>query len=81
MERIVAARRLAEAGESQLVRRGLAMPDSLIDWLINVMLDAQSWNNVLELNRDLIVLVRERLGMRRSTISKLPIFTSNEERR
>jgi hypothetical protein len=62
IERIVSARRLAAQGETHLIRRGLAMPDSLIDWLINVMLDAQSWNNTLDLNRDLIVLIRERLG-------------------
>lgn len=62
MEKIVAGRQLASAGETQLVRRGLAMPESLIDWLINVMLDAQSYYGILELNRDLIVLIRERLG-------------------
>lgn len=62
MEHIVRERDVAASGETQLVRRGLAMPDSLIDWLICVALDAQSWTNSMELNRDLIVLIRERLG-------------------
>jgi hypothetical protein len=62
MDHIVRARQLTEKGETQLVRRGAAMPDSLIDWLICVALDAQSWTNSMELNRDLIVLIRERLG-------------------
>lgn len=62
MDHIVNARRLEASGETQLVRRGMAMPDSLIDWIICVALDAQSWTDAMELNRDLIVLIRERLG-------------------
>ncbi|QGZ94968.1 hypothetical protein [Terricaulis silvestris] len=62
MDHIVRARELTENGETQLVRRGMVMPDSLIDWLICVALDAQSWTDSMELNRDLIVLIRERLG-------------------
>jgi hypothetical protein len=62
MDHIVRARELTENGETQLVRRGMVMPDSLIDWLICVALDAQSWTDAMELNRDLIVLIRERLG-------------------
>ncbi|MEA2875246.1 MAG: hypothetical protein QOF14_442 [Hyphomicrobiales bacterium] len=62
MERIIEARKRAEAGETHLVRRGLAVPDKLIDWIINCSLDALSWNNTLEIPRDLIVLIRERLG-------------------
>src|SRR5688572_3374216 len=38
MEQIVRARDAAGSGETQLVRRGMAMPDSLIDWLICVAL-------------------------------------------
>jgi hypothetical protein len=62
MEKIVEARRLAKAGETHLVRRGLAVPDKLIDWFITCSLDAMSYYDVLEINRDLIVLIRERLG-------------------
>jgi len=38
------------------------IPDKLIDWIICCALDALSWNNDLILPRDLIVLIRERLG-------------------
>jgi len=62
MEKIVEARKLLKAGETHLVRRGLAVPDKLIDWFITCSLDAMSWSDQLEMNRDLIVLIRERLG-------------------
>jgi hypothetical protein len=61
MEKLVEARRLAESGETHLVRRGLAVPDKLVDWLIGCMLDALSWTDTLYIPRDLIVLARERL--------------------
>lgn len=62
MEKTIEARRLAQAGETQLIRRGLAIPDKLINWIITCSLDAMSWSDNLEIPRDLIVLIRERLG-------------------
>jgi hypothetical protein len=62
MEKIIEARRLTKSGKSQLIRRGLAVPDKLIDWIITCSLDALSWNDELYIPRDLIVLIRERLG-------------------
>lgn len=62
LERIVEVQRRKDAGETQLVRRGLATPDKLIDWIICCALDAMSWNDDLQISRDLIVLIRERLG-------------------
>ncbi len=62
MEKIIEARQLAKAGETHLIRRGRVIPDKLIDWIINCSLDALSWNNDLQIPRDLIVLIRERLG-------------------
>lgn len=62
IHKLVEADKLLAAGETQLVRRGLAVPDKLIDWLICAMLDAMSWTGELHLHRDLIVLIRERLG-------------------
>jgi hypothetical protein len=62
MEKIVEARNLTKAGETHLVRRGLAVPNKLIDWFITCALDSLSWTDELEINRDLIVLIRERLG-------------------
>jgi hypothetical protein len=62
MEKITEARNLTKAGETQLIRRGLAVPDKLIDWLIACSFDALSWYDRLYIPRDLIVLIRERLG-------------------
>lgn len=62
MEKVIEARAIAADGESHLIRRGLAIPEKLIDWIICCSLDALSWNDDLMIPRDLIVLVRERLG-------------------
>jgi hypothetical protein len=62
MEKIIEARAMADDGETHLIRRGLAIPEKLIDWIICCSLDALSWNDNLMIPRDLIVLVRERLG-------------------
>lgn len=65
-------------GETQLVARGLAIPNQLVDWLIGVMLDAQSWTGSLELSRDLIILIRHRLVGEKPSYQKL--FEANEMR-
>ena len=62
MERIIEARKLAKAGQAHAVRRGHAIPDKLVDWIITCSLDSLSWNDSLLIPRDLIVLIRERLG-------------------
>ncbi|WP_439403206.1 hypothetical protein ACNJYA_15510 [Bradyrhizobium sp. DASA03068] len=62
MEKLIEAQAIAADGETHLIRRGLAIPDKLIDWIICCSLDALSWNDDLMIPRDLIVLVRERLG-------------------
>jgi hypothetical protein len=62
MEKIIEARAIAADGETHLIRRGLAIPEKLIDWIICCSLDALSWNDDLMIPRDLIVLIRERLG-------------------
>jgi hypothetical protein len=62
MEKMIEARRRGHAGETHLIRRGLSIPDRLVDWVICCSLDALSWNDELTIPRDLIVLVRERLG-------------------
>jgi len=61
MEKIIEARDCRRR-ETHLIRRGLAIPEKLIDWIICCSLDALSWNDDLMTPRDLIVLVRERLG-------------------
>jgi hypothetical protein len=62
MEKLIEARKLKKSGETHSVRRGLAIPDKLVDWIITCSLDSLSWNDNLYIPRDLIVLVRERLG-------------------
>jgi hypothetical protein len=62
MEKMIEARKLSKAGNTHLTRRGLAIPGKLIDWIITCALDALSWNDDLDIPRDLIVLIRERLG-------------------
>lgn len=62
MERMIEARALKRAGETQLVRRRRAIPSKLIDWIIAMSLDALSFYDDLQIPRDLIVLIRERIG-------------------
>ena len=62
LEKLIERDRKLKAGETHLVRRGNAIPDKLIDWLINCALDGLSWNYYLDIPRELIVLIRERLG-------------------
>ncbi len=62
MEKMIEAREAAAGGETHLIRRGLAIPEKLIDWVICCSLDALSWNDDLTIPRDMIVLIRERLG-------------------
>ena len=62
MEAMIAARQRERAGETQLASRGEAIPMKLVDWIICCALDGLSWNDDLQIPRDLIVLIRERLG-------------------
>ena len=62
MERLAERKELSKTGETHLIRRGLAIPDKLVNYLIALMLDGLSWNDWLYIPRDLIVLIRERLG-------------------
>lgn len=62
MEKIIERDQLKKSGKTHLVRRRLTIPDNLIDWIINSCLDSLSWNDELKIPRDLIVLIRERLG-------------------
>ncbi len=62
MEKLIAAKELTSKGETHLVGRGIAVPLALIDWIIMVALDAMSWTEKLEIPRDLIVLIQNRLG-------------------
>lgn len=58
---IARAEHAIRSGETHLSRRGRRIPDNAIDWLICTMLDSESWNNTLQLNRDLAFLIKCRL--------------------
>ena len=58
MEKMIEAREMDSTGQTHLIRRGMAIPDCLIDWVISCSFDAMSWNDELEVSRDLIVLIR-----------------------
>ncbi|MDG2527563.1 hypothetical protein [Caulobacter endophyticus] len=62
LQAIVDSRHLAGTGETHLASRERVVPHKLIDWIIVCILDAMSWNDDLTISRDLIVLIRERLG-------------------
>lgn len=62
MERLLDSRAREAGGETHLASRGEVIPPKLIDWIICCALDAQSWNDTLHVPRELIVLIRERLG-------------------
>jgi len=62
IENIVEAEDRTRAGETHLSSRDLVIPDKLINWFISTALDSLSWNDVLHIPRDLIVLIRSRIG-------------------
>ena len=47
MEKLIEAQAIAADGETHLIRRGLAIPEKLIDWIICCSLDGLSWNDDL----------------------------------
>jgi len=62
MEKLIAAKELSAKGETHLIGRGIAVPLALVDWIIMVALDGMSWTEQLEMPRDLMVLIQNRLG-------------------
>lgn len=62
LERIIERKEIEGSGQTHAVSRGLVISDGLINFLINLMLDSLDWNDNLEIPRDLIILLRERIG-------------------
>ena len=62
LERLIEANALKNEGGTQLSSRSLIISDKFVDWLIKLILDAMSSTDDLHIPRDLIVLIRERLG-------------------
>jgi len=62
LERIIERKEIINSGQTHAVSRRLVISDPLINFLINLMLDSLDWNDNLEIPRDLIILLRERIG-------------------
>lgn len=62
LELIIKRKKLEKAGKTHVVSRGAAISDNLVNYLINMMLDALDWNDDLFIPRDLIVLIRHQTG-------------------
>lgn len=62
IELIIERRARKKAGDTHLVGRGEVISDSLVNYLIAMMLDALDWNDQMTMPRDLIVLIKHQLG-------------------
>lgn len=62
LERIIEREAAQKEGGTHLVSRGKAVSDTLVNYLLNMMLDSLDWNDVMTVHRDLIVLIRHQTG-------------------
>lgn len=62
LEMILERDKLQKSGSTHVVSRGKSISDSLVNYLIALALDALSWNDELEITRELIVLIKHQLG-------------------
>ena len=62
MERLIERDIAEKAGKTHSASRGEAISDSLVNYLINMMLDGVDWTGDLFIPRDLIVLIRHQIG-------------------
>jgi hypothetical protein len=62
LELIIERRELSADGVTHAVGRGEAISDSLVNYIISIMLDALDWTGDMTLPRDLLVLVRHQIG-------------------
>lgn len=62
MENLIEREKLETAGEVHVQSRAEIMNDSLMNYLISMMLDALDWNDELYIPRDLIVLIKHQFG-------------------
>lgn len=61
LQKLADRKQLITQGKTHLASRGEAISDSFANYLIAIMLDSLSWNNDLQIPRDLIVLTRYQL--------------------
>lgn len=70
MECLIEREARAKSGETQLQSRGVAIGNSLVNYLIAMMLDALDWNDELYIPRDLMVLIKHQMGTDASAESR-----------
>jgi hypothetical protein len=61
---------LKKTGQSSIIRRGKALPNDLVDWLICLMLDSLHFNDKIKISKDLLMLIRSRLIASQSRIKE-----------
>lgn len=59
---LIERRERQKSGATHTVSRKEAISDTLVNYLIGASLDALSWNDELEISRELIVLIKHQLG-------------------
>lgn len=70
MERLIEREAMVSAGETQVQSRGRAIGDSLVNYLIAMMLDSLDWNDEMHIPRDLMVLIKHQIRADVSAESK-----------
>jgi hypothetical protein len=78
LERVIERDNIQRSGETHVVSRKKAISDTLVNYLIGTALDWMSWNDELEISRELIVLIKHQLG---TLSSQYEIEQVREERR
>ena len=67
LELLIQRKEKKNSGATHIVSRKEAISDTLVNYLIAVSLDALSWNEEMEISRELIVLIKHQLGSISST--------------
>ena len=80
MERLIERKEAEKSGKTHLVSRRGAIGDSLVNYLINMMLDSLDWNDELHIPRDLIVLIRHQIGGETSDWEKKLAIHENQSK-
>jgi hypothetical protein len=78
LARIIERDNIRRSGETHVVSRKNAISDTLVNYLIGTALDWMSWNDELELSRELIVPIKHQLG---TLSSQYEIEQERQERR
>ena len=70
LEKLTARRAAVSRGQTHVVSAHGEIGDALVNYIIGACLDALSWNDNLEISRDLIVLIKHQLKLEDNVISR-----------